>query len=260
MTSANGGPEAIAEQLVAARVAGRILTEFPGPAPASLTDAYAIQDAYIEAMDEPLVGWKVGATNAAAQANFGTEEPFFGPLFAATSSSSPARPDLPAEAARVIEPEFAFRIGEDLPGSGRAYTAADLENAVTSLHPAIEVVDLRIPRDPMPPIGIIVADGGGNGWFVYGDAHEDWSAEALPDHAVSVSANGEVRGDGTGAAALGNPVNVLVWLANRLIEHGHHLRAGDWVSTGVCTPVFPAAPGDQVIADFGSLGPVEVDF
>ena len=35
------------------------------------------------------------------------------------------------------------------------------------------------------------------------------------------------------------------------------LKAGDIVSTGTCTGIDAIKPGDEVIADFGSLGRVE---
>ena len=53
---------------------------------------------------------------------------------------------------------------------------------------------------------------------------------------------------------------LLAWLANHLIGRGLFLRAGDWVSTGLCTPVFSASLGDRIEADYAALGTVRVQF
>jgi 2-keto-4-pentenoate hydratase len=55
-------------------------------------------------------------------------------------------------------------------------------------------------------------------------------------------------------------LNSLVWLANTLCEQGKQLKSGDLVSTGVCTDIYLAKPGDHIIADFGTLGTAEVSF
>ncbi|RPI35320.1 MAG: hydratase, partial [Hyphomicrobiaceae bacterium] len=56
----------------------------------------------------------------------------------------------------------------------------------------------------------------------------------------------------------GDPMNVMVWLANQQSGFGRGLKAGDIVSTGTCTGLADVAPGDVVVADFGSLGCVEL--
>ena len=55
-------------------------------------------------------------------------------------------------------------------------------------------------------------------------------------------------------------MNSLVWLANTLCEQGKMLKTGDLVSTGVCTDIYLAEPGDHIVADFGKLGIAEVSF
>ena len=84
----------------------------------------------------------------------------------------------------------------------------------------------------------------------------DWRDRDLRDAGVSLSVDGEVLAEGTGALALGDPALVLLWLANHLRERGDGLRAGDRVTTGTCTGVAAIRPGAQVLADFGPLGRV----
>jgi len=72
--------------------------------------------------------------------------------------------------------------------------------------------------------------------------------------------NGALRGAGTGDRALGDPLNVLLWLVNQQSAEGRGLKSGEIVSTGTCTGLDPVLPGDRVQADFGELGTVEICF
>ena len=58
---------------------------------------------------------------------------------------------------------------------------------------------------------------------------------------------------------MGHPLNALAWLANHLNARGEALERGDLVTTGTCSPIRFAEPGDVVIADFGAFGRAEVE-
>ncbi len=77
---------------------------------------------------------------------------------------------------------------------------------------------------------------------------------------VNMTINGVEKGAGTGSRALGDPLNVLLWLVNHLLARSMGLRAGDIVSTGTCTGLDSVHPGDVARADFGTLGAVEIEF
>ena len=104
------------------------------------------------------------------------------------------------------------------------------------------------------------ADFGTNICFTHGDWVADWSKHDLSAAAVTLQVNGAVIAQGTGAAALGSPLNVAVWLANHLNERGIGVRSGELVTTGTCTGIKPVSAGDSVTADFGPLGTVQADF
>jgi 2-keto-4-pentenoate hydratase len=57
---------------------------------------------------------------------------------------------------------------------------------------------------------------------------------------------------------LEDPLNALAWLANELPRWGRSLQAGEFVTTGTCTDVYTAQAGDEIRADFGALGSVEL--
>jgi 2-keto-4-pentenoate hydratase len=104
----------------------------------------------------------------------------------------------------------------------------------------------------------MTANGGANVVLITGPWKTDWRALDLRTHRVAIRINDNERGRGEGARALGDPMNVMVWLANQQSKSGRGLKAGDIVST--CTGLDGVKPGDHVLADFGSLGSVEAKF
>ena len=66
---------------------------------------------------------------------------------------------------------------------------------------------------------------------------------------------GDLVDTGAGAAALGDPVRVVAWLANTLGEMGAKLEAGHLVMTGALHAAVPMRAGDVFRADFDRLGP-----
>ncbi len=82
----------------------------------------------------------------------------------------------------------------------------------------------------------------------------------LRKHAVTMLINDTPRGAGTGSRALGDPLNVLLWLVNHQSARRVGLKAGEIVATGTCTGLDPVRPGDIARADFGALGSVIIEF
>jgi 2-oxo-3-hexenedioate decarboxylase/2-keto-4-pentenoate hydratase len=104
----------------------------------------------------------------------------------------------------------------------------------------------------------LIADNACHAAWICGPLVKDWRGLDLAAQKVRLIINGEVKGEGTGAAVLGHPLNALTWLANALNARGLGLRAGDCITTGVTTDIYLAGPGDRVVADFGSVGIVEL--
>jgi 2-keto-4-pentenoate hydratase len=80
----------------------------------------------------------------------------------------------------------------------------------------------------------------------------------LAAHRVTGAVRGKIEREGRGANVLAGPLDALAWLANELSSLGLTLRAGEVVTTGTCVIPLPIAPGDEVHADFGALGSVNV--
>ena len=75
-----------------------------------------------------------------------------------------------------------------------------------------------------------------------------------------LSKNGEIVNTGVGAAALGNPILCVSWLANRLADFDISLRAGEIILSGALSAAVDAHEGDSFIARFAHLGEVSVRF
>jgi len=72
--------------------------------------------------------------------------------------------------------------------------------------------------------------------------------------------NGEIVATGSGAAALGSPINAVAWLANTLGALGIGLKAGEVVLSGALAAMFPAQAGDHFRVSIGGMGECAVRF
>lgn len=248
-----------AELLIAARRDGAKIEALPADAaPETLADSYAIQDAIIAGIVVPVAGWKVALTNDAALHRANAKEPAAGPLFAPNIHQSPNAIDRHTDCVAGFECEFVFRLARDLAAGGSPYDAAGVVDAIDTLHPAIEVVGLRLGNRATLGVRGTVADHSGNFSLVYGPAVDGWRGLDLPACKVRHLVDGEEIAASDGANVLGNPLNALAWLANHLADRGRGLEAGQLITTGAVTGPLPAPVGSTVTADFGALGSVEV--
>ena len=251
----------LAQKLWEARRDGEVVDPADLTPPTNDAEAYAVQDEIVRLSGYAARGFKVGSTSAEAQAFLGTTEPGSCPLLAPYLFESPATIQLTPAHMPALEGEFAFLLGRDLPARGSAYSEAEVRDAIYGLAGAIEVVGTRL-KGGLHGKGrhLVTADSGANIALVVGDWLHDWRRIDLKTLKAEMRVNGVTKGSGTGARALGDPMNVMVWLANQQAQRGSGLKAGDVVSTGTCTGLDPVQPGDQVAAHFGGLGVVDVQF
>lgn len=226
----------------------------------SLADAYAIQQHNVarrmEAGDA-LVGRKIGLTSAPMQRLLGVEEPDFGALLASMRVEDGEAIDVGGLIAPRAEAEIAFVMQHDLAGPGVDAVAA--LRAAAGVVPAIEVIDSRIAdwRIGLPDT---IADNASSGRFVLGAQLTPLAGLDLRLIGVVLTRNGVVADTGAGAAALGNPLRCVAWLANKLAEFGQQLRAGDVVLSGALHAAVEVRGGQSVRAEFAGLGSVAIQF
>src|SRR5882757_3547164 len=109
--------------------------------PSSLAEGYAIQEAMLELVGQPAIGWKIAATSAAGQKHIGVTEPLAGRLFRDFVLADGAHRDASSLLMKVAEAEFAFRMERDLPPRDTAYTREEVIAAAGQMHLAIEIPD-----------------------------------------------------------------------------------------------------------------------
>jgi len=226
----------------------------------SVADAYAIQLANVEravADGRRVIGHKVGLTSRAMQEMLGVDEPDFGVLTDAMLVEDAGTVDVATLIQPRIEAEIGLVLGCDLPGPG--VTTADALAAVAFALPAMEIIDSRIAdwRITLPDT---VADNGSSARVVLGSQRT--ALDGIDPRLVGVvlSRNGVVAESGAGAAALGNPVRCVAWLANKLAEFGSCLEAGHIVLPGALHRAVNVAAGDVFVAEYSQLGSVRVRF
>ena len=247
------------------RQSGTVIENLPDAIrPADLVAGHAIQATLPDVAAQQVVGWKIAATSAAGQAHIGVDGPLAGRILESFVHPIGATLSLSGNRMRVVEPEFAFRMGAGLPPRSRPYAAAEVLAAVASLHPAFELPDSRFAEFTKAGMAQLIADDACCGRFAFGAAApETWRTIDLAAHQVQASvlgADGSVRYTraGEGRALLGGPVIALTWLANQLSALGIGLHDGDWASCGTCMVPLEILPGDRVVADYGTFGLIEI--
>jgi 2-keto-4-pentenoate hydratase len=247
--------------------AGTLLPALPeNLRPAGRREGYAIQALLESRTARPLYGWKIAATSRAGQQHIGVDGPLAGRLLAERCCADGAEVPFAPSHMRVIEPEFAFRMARDLPPRVAPYSAQEVLAAVESLHPAIEIPDSRFEDFTRVGAAQLIADDACAHRFVLGPAAPSaWRDANLVAHRVWTTvadSRGQVKlqREGSGANVLGDPRIALTWLVNELSPLGIPLRGGQVVTTGTCAVPLPAAAGDAIRADFGSLGLVSTRF
>jgi 2-keto-4-pentenoate hydratase len=227
--------------------------------PADLAEAYRIR-AEFEAIETQrgrgaIAGYKIGLTTPVMQKLCGVDEPCYGAIFA--SEVHHRRAELPTrDYCRLgIETEIAVRLGEDLPEGG---DVARVAAGVESVMAAIELLeDLRHDYAKLTAAAMVA----GNVWnagVVLGAPVTDWRRLDLAQASARLTINGREIGQGRGGDVMGNPLNALAWLANKLAAAGTPLRAGMIVMTGSMVPIQFPGPGYHAIVEVGGLGTAEL--
>ncbi|MDE0139625.1 MAG: fumarylacetoacetate hydrolase family protein [bacterium] len=243
-----------AEALYAARMT-RVPIEPLTDADPGMTadDAYAVQTRFASMLladGDSISGYKLGLTSKAMQQMMGISDPDFGPVLHSMVHDG----DLDASAFIQPKVEAEIALVLDRPLKGPGVTTLEAARAVGGAVAAIEVVDSRIAGWRIK-LADTISDLASIGGVVM-------SSRVVPIDfdlrlvGMTFSLNGSVAATGAGAAALGNPLAALAWLANTLARHNVTLEEGMFVMTGSLHAAVDVRAGDAVRAEFDRLGPV----
>ena len=223
-----------------------------------MADGYAIQRELIDLLladGDRIVGHKVGLTSKPMQKMVGVDSPDYGPVLASTIYRDGDTIPASRFIAPKIEAEIVFVIGERLEGPGVTVTQAHA--AIAGAVAAMEIVDSRI-ADWRIKLADTVADLASNGAMATSSRIVPITDIDTRLVGMTLTRNGELIDTGAGAAALGDPVAVVAWLANVLGGDGVALEPGHLIMTGALHAAVPMTPGDVFRAEFDRLGPITV--
>ena len=197
-------------------------------------------------------GWKVATVNKVLQEQLGVTEPFFGSIRQKTVYQSGYVLPASTYIKPHVETEICFRVTG---GIETAKTAEDVRKAVDYCYPAFELVEKRCP---VYDLGVALADNAEHAAIVLGPPVKVTPDIAFDKEAAALFINNEEVGSGSGAAILGDPINSVLWINNKLREFGRTLKPGEFVMTGSLIRQFPLKAGDVVSAKFSTIGGVSI--
>jgi 2-keto-4-pentenoate hydratase len=239
------------EDIAARRAAEHILAEHkankrfkpigPSDRPATISDAYDIQDRYVALLrgkHGEAIGYKVGLTSAPMQAFCRIDHPIAGVVLASRVYRSGATLRRADFGRLGLEFEIAVRIKSDVPAAQTPLTPRTIEPHIDGVCAAIEVVDDRSADYSNLDVLSLVADNSWNAGIVLSEFATRWpDLEGVLGRATK---DNFAIGEGHGRDILGHPFNSVAWLATQLHSRGVGLRAGQVVMTGsVMKTVFP---------------------
>jgi 2-keto-4-pentenoate hydratase len=223
-----------------------------------MADGYAIAKlltGMLVADGDSVIGYKVGLTSKPMQQMIGVDSPDHGPVLGSTVYADGDAVSLSEFIQPKIEAEIAFVLEKPLRGPG--VTVEQAREAIAGMVAAMEIVDSRF-ADWRIRLADTVADLASNGAVAM-------SSQLVPLAGLDprligmvLTRSGELVDTSAGAAALGDPVGVVSWLANTLGEMGAGLEAGHIVMTGALHAAVPMRAGDVFLAEFDRLGSVSV--
>lgn len=248
----------IAKAFVDARREGTSLDRYPGERPQDLATAYAIQDCALASWNRQVGGWKVGKINPPLDASLGANR-LIGPAFADQIVHSEGQVHefgVFAGGFAAAEAEFMLRLS---PQAGELpATPQDAMAWVDEVRIGIEIASSPYAAINADGPCVTVSDHGNNHGLLIGPAVARAQWDRLNDVMVSLTINDAEVGRASTATMLDGPFGAVAFLLRNLDARGIAPEAGWWVSSGAITGVHEVVAGDQVTANFGDLGKLDI--
>ena len=210
---------------------------------------------------EERVGWKIGFSRMPEDP--ATLDPIYGHIMASNVFES----GTPVEAASfvadtaVVEGEFVFWIGKDLPGP--ELTREQVGDAVASVGGVIELLSSWTSGPEGTPSSRS-HDVTGNVFHVgiiLGETRVPLAEMDFTNETATVEIDGEEMASALATMNMGvDPLEALTWLANELTSYSdEYLREGDVVITGTVFPPPRMGAGGKAVMSYTTLGTIEVE-
>ncbi|PZD76975.1 2-keto-4-pentenoate hydratase [Mesonia sp. K7] len=224
-----------------------------------LESAYKIQEINIEKKkNSGLIerGKKIGLTSFKVQEQLGVDQPDFGILlnnmqFHASENITFAELMQPK-----AEAEIAFILKKDLDKEN--ITEEEVVEAIDHAKIAVEIVGSRI-KDWNIKITDTIADNASSSHFVLGEREVSLSEIDLQKNKMQLFVDGNLASEGDGTSCMGNPLNAVVWLANKMYELKNPLRKGEIILSGALGPMVNLQPNQKIKATIEGFDDLEFE-
>ena len=226
----------------------------------SFEDAYFVQDALesVWAHKGDVTGYKLALTSKAMQNMFGVNTPFKGNLFSETILKGDQVVSLKNYGRLGVEFELAIEIGEDFGANFKNMTVEECMSKVSAVYTAFELIDDRKADYSKVNLISTTADNSWNANTVLGSKSQNFSHLDFSVNQVFKSINGNIETSVTGAA-LENPFNAVIWIADFLNKRGSKLKKGQIVMTGSTFPTYFPQPGDVIEFEVFDIGKIKIN-
>lgn len=202
----------------------------------SIPEAFAVQRQVAglrAARGEAVAGYKIGCISGVVQRQLGIGRPVFGYVFATELYRSGVSVDPDRFCCLAVEGELAVRMGEGL--------------SIASVFPVIELHN-NVFRGAIRSAQELIANNALHAGVVL-PAREIRCTDGIKtlSTALAVFRRGEMLGSATGEEIPGGPAASVAEVARHLARAGEALEPGLIVLTGSPLPLYPAAPGDDIV-------------
>ena len=210
---------------------------------------------------EDRIGWKIGFSRMPEDP--ATLDPIYGHIMA----SNNFEPGVPVESSMfvadtaVVEGEFVFWIGKDLPGP--ELSREEVGDAVAAVGGVIEVLSSWTSGSEETPSSRS-HDATGNVFHVgiiLGEKRVPLDEIDFTSETATVEIDGVEMASALATMNMGvDPLEALTWLANELPRYSdEYLREGDLVITGTVFPPPRMGAGGKALMSFTTLGTIELE-
>lgn len=211
----------LASALIAAHDGGPLIETVPEAlTPADLDAVYAAQDEIIRQIGA-VGGWKVAAGVS--------HPPICSPIPAKRYFSAAELINGKQHRIFLAEIEVAVRLGVDLKADA---SEAEVEAAIESLHPSIELVANPFTNRDATPRNLQLADLQSNGAVIVGAALDRDIISSLDTLAVTLELDGKPAHQVEKGASWGDTLKAISWLSDHAAGRGLPLKADQVIITG----------------------------
>ena len=254
--------EHLADSFAEAWISHKTIDTVPPVLLSDRQDGYRVQDLMAQRLGGIVVGWKAGATSEGMRRRDGHDGIVPGRIFAdRLFFGTEHRLDAAIFPGGRLEPEFAFRFLES-PGLRTDWTPDALAPFVAP-YIAVEIIgsrlDANLPAACRATAMTIADNGNGFALIIGPEIPSDASYDPL-DHPVEMRLDGGTPAVNSPPDIRAQPLNALAETVNLLAARGIELEAGQYLTTGSATDTLPVAGGSAIVADFGVLGRIQIDF